>query len=545
MIYRFKFVLSFAIFFVISYVMLLSAEYNKLRVNSKPEKVKVYQQGAVIDYKFEALLDKGTNIIYIDSIPNNIDQNSIIISPDEKVVIKSIGFKLEDNKSKKPDYPKSVILLEDSVLKAEKDYKEISIKIEVLEGEEKMISNFKIDAGKNNNPTVKDLMDLDQFYSGRLLDIKNQLFDLRKKVNKQKIKYDELHTSLNTAKSKFSIKHNYQIIAEIFTDINKKVNFNCSYYMREAGWKPSYDIKTAGIDKPVNLSYKAGIWQKSGYDWNDIDLVLSTRNPNASSNYPILEPWLINNSSDESSDSGVDLGGFAPNIDFNSLKSDTTNVDEDENDVEDNPSFSANVVGGITTSYLSYEYFPTQKYTIESSGYVQNVSLDESEIKADYQYYAAPEFDDDAFLVAKIQDWKNLRLLPGEASVYFENSFIGKTYINPESAIDTLTISLGRDKGIIIKREQTKEFNETKFFSSNIVKTIGYKLKIFNNKKVPVNIIIEERTPKSTHEKIKVEILEKSGAELNEETGYLRWNLKIPSEKSEEKIFGFKIDKPK
>ena len=205
----------------------------------------------------------------------------------------------------------------------------------------------------------------------------------------------------------------------------------------------------------------------------------------------------------------------------------------------------SNVVGGITNSYMSYEYFPTQKYTVESSGYEQNISLDESEVKANYQYYAAPEYDDDAFLVAKIPDWKNLRLLPGEASVYFENSFIGKTQINPENAIDTLSVTLGRDKGIIIKRDQTKEFNETKFLSSNIVKTIGYKLKIFNNKKVSVNIIIEERTPKSTDEKIKVEILEKSGANLDEETGYLKWNLNIPSEKSEERVFGFKIDRPK
>ena len=231
MIYGFKFVLRIAILLVISKVMLISGVNSQLRVNSKPEKVKVYQQGAIIDYKFEAQLDKGTNIIFIDSVPNNIDQNSIIISPDQKVVIKSIGFKLEDNKSLKPDYPRGIDVLEDSVLKAEKEFKEISIKIEVLEGEEKLISNFKIDAGKDNNPSVKDLMDLAQFYSNRLLDIKNQLFDLRRKVSKQKIKYDELLASLNTAKSKFAIKNNYQIIAEIFSDVSKKVNFNCSYYM--------------------------------------------------------------------------------------------------------------------------------------------------------------------------------------------------------------------------------------------------------------------------------------------------------------------------
>jgi uncharacterized protein (TIGR02231 family) len=524
--------------------MLMSAVDNQLRVNSKPEKVKVYQKGAVIDYKFEAKLDKGTNIIFIDLVPANIDQNSIIISPDEKVVIKSIGFKLEDNKSQKPDYPKNIDLLEDSVSKAEKDFMDIKNKIEVLEGEEKLISNFKIDAGKNDNPTVKDLMDLAQFYSNRLLDIKSQLYDLRKKVNKQKIKFDELQTMLNTAKSKFAIKYNYQIIAEIYSDISKKVNFNCSYYLPEASWKPSYDINVASIDKPVDLTYKAGIWQNSGYAWKDVDLVLSTRNPNASSNYPILVPWYLYNNDNKSElssaiqfTSGVSQSG-------NGFIARGARADETITDSDDTP-FTANVVGSISSSYLSYEYFTTQKYSIESSGYVQNISVDESEIKANYQYYAAPELDNDAFLVAKISDWKNLRLLPGEANVYFENSFIGKTYINPEAAIDTLTVSLGRDKGIIIKRDQTKEYNETKFLSSNIVKTIGYKLKIFNNKKIAVNIIIEERTPKSTDEKIKVEILEKSGAVLNEETGYLKWNLNIPAEKSEERIFGFKIDTPK
>ena len=61
--------------------------------------------------------------------------------------------------------------------------------------------------------------------------------------------------------------------------------------------------------------------------------------------------------------------------------------------------------------------------------------------------------DRDAFLVARITDWNKLNLVSGHASVFYAGTFVGQSYINTSTVADTMSISLGRDKRIIIKRD--------------------------------------------------------------------------------------------
>lgn len=80
------------------------------------------------------------------------------------------------------------------------------------------------------------------------------------------------------------------------------------------------------------------------------------------------------------------------------------------------------------------------------------------ELPASFEYQSVPKLDPTAFLVAQVRDWQKYDLLEGEANLYFENTFVGKSMLNLLSASDTLNLSLGRDLGIVVKREKRKEF---------------------------------------------------------------------------------------
>ena len=58
----------------------------------------------------------------------------------------------------------------------------------------------------------------------------------------------------------------------------------------------------------------------------------------------------------------------------------------------------------------------------------------------------------------KVTNWEELNLFDGELNLFFEGAYLGKSLLDLQSASDTLDISLGKDKGIVIQRKKLKEF---------------------------------------------------------------------------------------
>src|SRR5690606_40818647 len=101
-----------------------------------------------------------------------------------------------------------------------------------------------------------------------------------------------------------------------------------------------------------------------------------------------------------------------------------------------------------------------------------------------YQYYAAPELNENLFLTATIKNWEKFDLLTGEANIYFEGSYAGKSIINPQATADSLNLSLGIDPNIIVKREKLENFKSKSFLGATRIVDKGYKLEVKDRKSV-------------------------------------------------------------
>ena len=180
-----------------------------------------------------------------------------------------------------------------------------------------------------------------------------------------------------------------------------------------------------------------------------------------------------------------------------------------------------------------------EPYTILSDGKTKVVDVKEMEIPAAYQYTCVPKLDKDAFLTARITDWQDLKLLDGEANLYFEDTYVGKSLISLTTLKDTLDISLGRDKNIIVERKKVKDYSRSQIFGNNTVYNRAWEIGIKNNKKQAINLIIEDQFPVSTVDAVEVKQSEYEGAELDEKTGKLTWKLIL--QPAEDKKLGFKF----
>ncbi|MBX7224456.1 MAG: mucoidy inhibitor MuiA family protein [Chitinophagales bacterium] len=178
-------------------------------------------------------------------------------------------------------------------------------------------------------------------------------------------------------------------------------------------------------------------------------------------------------------------------------------------------------------------------YTILSDGKTNAVEIKDVKIPANYQYYVAPIIDKDAFLTARIVEWEDLNLLEGEANLFFEGMYLGKSVINPKAYADTMEISLGRDKGIQVTRTKVKDFSKRQIIGGNKTELRTWEILVRNNKKQPVNIIVQDQYPLSNRKEVEVERIEHTEAYLDENRGLLTWNLNIAP--SSEKKIGFKF----
>lgn len=173
-------------------------------------------------------------------------------------------------------------------------------------------------------------------------------------------------------------------------------------------------------------------------------------------------------------------------------------------------------------------------YTIKSDNKNYTVDMEFYELPAFYQYYSVPKVDKEAFLIANILDWEKYNLLEGEANVFFEETYVGKTLLDVRFASDTLEISLGRDKKVSVNREKIKDYSVKQFIGNKKEETRVWKTTVKNNKNQAINMIILDQVPVSTIEEIEVKVQNNSGAKRNSETGEFKWEFELkPNDKKE------------
>jgi hypothetical protein len=212
---------------------------------------------------------------------------------------------------------------------------------------------------------------------------------------------------------------------------------------------------------------------------------------------------------------------------------------------EDNFKKTDYISNSLKTTVANLEYEIDIPYTIPSDGQDYSIKMKELSVPVKYIYHAVPKLDEDAFLTAELTEWTKLNLLPGKSNIYYEGTFVGSSNIDTEKASDTLSISLGRDKNIAIKREGNTELFDKRVVGNYIKETIGWKISVRNNKDAKINIVIEDQFPLSYRKSIDVDRIDYVGAKLDDKTGMLLWDLELNANESKDVQFNYQVRYPK
>ena len=147
--------------------------------------------------------------------------------------------------------------------------------------------------------------------------------------------------------------------------------------------------------------------------------------------------------------------------------------------------------------------------------------------------------------MADATGWQSYNLLEGEANVYFDNSFVGKTILDPNVPSDTLHFSLGRDNGIRVQRVKVADKSTRKLLTSSQEQDMTWRITVKNTRSENVTITLKDQIPVSQNSDITVTTEELSGGSLQKETGIVTWQLSLMPNEQKELIVHYRVKYPK
>lgn len=197
------------------------------------------------------------------------------------------------------------------------------------------------------------------------------------------------------------------------------------------------------------------------------------------------------------------------------------------------------------TEVLTTTFKIVAPQTIRSNQEVSSIEIDNFSMPASFNYYVAPEINEQVFLTATISDWKQYDFLYGEATIYFDGSYAGTTVIDPYSIKKKLELSLGVDANVIAKRTKIDNYKSKSFLGGTRIVSRGYEISIKNKKKKTITLILEDRIPVTQNKEIKVEDIEIGDATYDDKKGILNWNMTVSPDDTLSKTFFYVVKFPK
>ena len=509
-------------------------------VTAKVKAATVYFNSAEISQTTSAILPKGTSEIVIKNVANYLNKNTIQIGAPSTVTVLSVQFtdnyiseyELDEGNPAIKKVRDSINLVKKEIQKVENSRDSEAKVIELLDKNQQV-------SGLNSGLNVIELTKMVDYYKIKRTEANNNYDALDEKYTKLNSILAKLNSKLEINSSKEDKTSKGKIIIQVMNELAGNADFDINYLTNSASWKPFYDLRANSVTEPINMMYKANVIQNTGIDWKKVKLTLSSGNPNQNNQAPTMNPWFLRH---QNTPSQMEYKGNADaelsevvTIGYASVK---------KKDLTGAVSSISNYTT-VNENQLNVSFDIDIPYDILSNGKAHSVALKEIKIPATFKYFAAPKLEKEAFLLAEITDYSKYNLLNGEANIIFEGMYVGKTYINTSQTSDTLSLSMGRDKKISIKREKVVDKSGTKFLSSKKEQTFTYDITIRNNKKEAAQLLLKDQYPLSMDKEIENELLQSDGAKANTETGILSWDLNLKPNETKKIRISYKVKYPK
>ena len=499
-------------------------------------KVTVYPDRAQINHESRVEIPGGITSLILGGLSPYIDAQSIQVRGTGIFTIISVNHRNNylQNLEDAPEVKNIRNKIEVLQLKVEDEKAAISV---LKEKEAFLVANKAI-LVKETTYTLEQMRSVMDLYTTSMEQVTTGILKKNRLIKDYEREISALQKQISDRTEKLRLPSG-EITVTVSSEKPVTGRLEISYLVSNAGWFPSYDIRVEDITKPVTIFYKANVFQNSGVEWKEVKLSFSNVTPWVAGDIPQLSPWFIDF---YISVPVVRYSGPSARKNESLLVRESAALEKVE-DFKEAEAMTVEVEKRVGETTVSFDV--AIPYTIASDGKVQTIEIQRTSSPAEYRYVTVPKLSPHAYLTGNITGWAEHSLIGGEATLYFENTFVGKSFLNVNQLKDTLTVSLGTDNSILVKREKRQDYTSKRTLGSNKTETFSYLITLRNNKQSQIKMMVYDQIPVSSNSSIEVNAVELTGGRLNSQTGEVIWNIDLKPQETKQIILTYSVKYPK
>ena len=323
------------------------------------------------------------------------------------------------------------------------------------------------------------------------------------------------------------------------------------YQVGNANWHPYYDARLATGSKTTPpklvLVRRASIQQRSGEDWTDVAIELSTTRPGTGTATPELHTMTVDFPPDAPPPRPVMAPSPLPSATRSFRGGDRGN---EKFAAASSPAMEAASERRATVEAAAFQaiFKVPGKLTVPGNGEQKRVQLDTAEIAPSLVVRTAPRLEAKAYLYAKIMIPKVTPYLPGLVSLFRDGTFVGNGRLPQLTPGEEHELGFGPDDAIRVRHAVLEEKRgESGIISSSKSDVRNYRITVKNAHAQPVQLTIMDQIPVSQNQDIKVELLAKTQPtrrDVDDKRGVLAWDQTIQPDEERMIEFGYRVTWP-
>jgi uncharacterized protein (TIGR02231 family) len=529
----------FMLFFGAALVAISSVQgQGTISVNSSVSQVTVYLDRARVTRAANASLPAGSAIIEFVDLPATLDEESVAVSAKSDGVLTIEGIDIRQQFLTGSANPKAQEL-ERQIHELQDQKRSLEAQRTVLEAKRDFFKNLSAGLGKGEKEAINldDIRKLYTFYGEEVSNLAENILSIGQSEAKLNLELDRLQREFDALRGA-SQKAQRALLVSVKTEAAVKAEFSVHYTIGNASWSSSYDAKVDSSTGKVALMYNALVRQRTGEDWNNVRLGLSTAQPGRNGQMPELAPSFLDIQPEHP-------GVYAMT---RALPAPTVAEDQAAKGKEAEPVESTEAQAQIQRTGLSVNYKVGLPVTIPSDGQPHRTNVTVLNLAGTPQYVTTPKLDPAVFLKIHLINTSEAQLLPGPLNLFRDGEFTGSVPMSLVPTAAEFDLYVGRDDSVKVERKEIfSKRSETGLLNRKEVEERKYQISLQNFRPGAIRVLVYDQIPVSKNADIAVNqgAFSDNPTAVDKDTGKLTWEIEIPTKVKKVIEFSYSVEWPK
>ena len=385
-------------------------------------------------------------------------------------------------------------------------------------------------------------------------------------------------------------RERYAVTVDVEVLGQAEFELEVTYMVQNASWQPLYDLRLESdanlrphsqdlrLDEGTgesaishqpsaicHLTYLGQVTQRTGEDWEDVALSLSTAKPALATTLPELRPWYVSVPASPppraapTLAAGLPRGMLARTLAPPAAEEPAPEMmffaraEMEEEEAE--PVEMEAITAEVEETGAALTFRVAQPATIPSDGSPHKTTVAALSLTPRLDYVAVPKLVSQAYRRATVTNDTDYVFLPGPANIFYGGEYVGTTTLativlgqEPGAVApdQEFKVFLGVDERIKVSRELVASEVDKKFIGDKRRLHYAYRIKVQNLRDEREKVIVSDQIPVARHEEIKVKLdMAEPKPTKQTELGILEWELDLEPGEEQAIRFDFNVEHPR